>query len=218
MKLLKVFVPIMVLAMFLVACGGAATMDLNKNTVKLEKKGATATLSAVFKDKKDEPIEAKEAVAWASSDSSVATVSAGQVIAVGTGTATVTATSGAMSASAKVTVQIPAKLVLSPSALKLKDGNSGQFTAKLLDEKGGAITGKKIAFSSNVKSVAGVSGTGAVKAKAAGVATITASYGKLSDSSKVTVSGDKKPKKPKGISKKKTKKVKKAAGMKKKKK
>ncbi|MDP8225120.1 MAG: Ig-like domain-containing protein [Candidatus Lernaella stagnicola] len=192
MKWMKVIMPILALAFLVVACGGgAASMDLNKKAVKLEDKGATAQLSAVFKDKDGNVVDSKNAVKWQTSDATVATVANGTVAAVGTGKATVSAMSGDFTATAAVTVQIPAKVTIAPGVLALKEGAGGAFSAKVLDQKGKLIAGKSPKFSIANSSVASISGGGKVKAKGIGVTGVTATYGGLQATAKVKVTSGK---------------------------
>ncbi len=82
----------------------AASVALNSSTVTLDSLGATSQLTATVSDANGETISGAT-VAWASSDTDVATVSsAGLVTAVLSGTVTVTATSGSASTTALVTV------------------------------------------------------------------------------------------------------------------
>ncbi|MBQ6082023.1 MAG: Ig-like domain-containing protein [Bacteroidales bacterium] len=76
-------------------------MALDRTELSL-KPGVEATLTVVFS-----PADATDIpeVVWESSDNSVATVSEGNVVAVGDGTAVITATAGAFSASCTVTVK-----------------------------------------------------------------------------------------------------------------
>ena len=79
--------------------------------------GATVQLSAIVRDQNGQ-VMSGVAVAWASSDLSVATVSAvGLVTAVGNGTATVTASSGELFDSAIVTVE------QRPASINVASGN-----------------------------------------------------------------------------------------------
>ena len=207
MKWCKVIVPIVVLAFLVVACGGGpASLDLSKKAVKIEKKNATATLAPVFKDKDGNTVSSKTAVTWSTSDAGVATVANGVVKAVSTGKATISAIAGELTATATVTVQIPAKVTIAPSVLKLMEGKSGSFSGKVLDQKGKLIAGKSPKFTIANSTVAAISGGGKVTAKGAGVTTVTATYGGLSATAQVKVKSEKAAPEPKGFSKKKKKK------------
>jgi len=112
---------------------------------------------------------------WKSSDTSVATVSNGTVTAKAVGTATITATSNnGKSATATVTVSkddvAVTSVSVSPTSLNLTVGDTGELTATVSPSN---ATDKTLTWISSNTSVATVS-DGAVTAKAAGTATITA--------------------------------------------
>lgn len=104
------------------------------------------------------------AVTWSSSNTSVATVSAGKVTAKKAGSATITAVVDGKSLTCKVTVKKP---VLSAKSCTI---TAGQKKTLKVTKKSGKVTWK-----SSKKSVATVSSKGVVKAKKAGTAKITAS-------------------------------------------
>ena len=82
----------------------ATTVTVNPRSVSFTALGETARFTAEVRDQNGQ-VMAGAAVAWASSDASVATVDAsGEVTAAGNGTATITATAGSASGSAAVTV------------------------------------------------------------------------------------------------------------------
>jgi len=85
----------------------AAVVAVSPEATTLTALGATAPLAATVRDAGGS-VMVGAAIAWASSNTDVATVSAaGVVTAVGNGTATITATSGGVSGTATVTVAIP---------------------------------------------------------------------------------------------------------------
>lgn len=90
-------------AIAVVSINGQAKVSLDKSTVAMLTTDDPVTVTA-----KTIPVDAT--VTWASSDSSVATVSAGKITAVGAGTATITASvgSGATGDSATCTVTVSA--------------------------------------------------------------------------------------------------------------
>jgi len=146
----------------------AATVKLNYSSVTLEV-GSTKTLSVVG---------SKSKVSWLSSKKSVATVSsAGKVTAKAVGTATIYASVAGKKLSAKVTVKKPIKL--NYTSVTLEKG-----ATKTLKVTG---TSSKVTWSSSKNSVATVSSTGKVTAKAVGTATIYASVAGKKLSAKVTV-------------------------------
>ena len=151
--------------------------------------GRTATLTATAKDV-DGNVIAGRAVGWATSNASVATVSAaGLVTAVAAGTVTVSATVDAKTGQADVTVlPVPAASVrLTPRTTALAPGATRQLTAVALDAGGNVLEGRTVEWSSDAPSVATVSATGLVQAVAPGYADIRATIeGKWSTTS-VTV-------------------------------
>ncbi len=137
--------------------------------------GATKQLTATIA-----PSNAtNKAVTWTSSNTSVATVSStGLVTAKAAGTATITATAqdgSGKKGTCTVTVTNPTVLVtsvtVSPSSATLNVGNTKQLTATIAPSN---ATNKAVTWSSSNTSVATVSSSGLVTAKAAGTATITA--------------------------------------------
>jgi len=151
--------------------------------------GRTATLTATAKDA-DGNVIAGRAVQWATSNTSVATVSAaGLVTAVAEGTATVSATVDGKTGQADVTVlPVPAASVrLTPRTMVLDPGTTRQLAAAALDAGGNVLEGRTIEWSTDAPSVATVSATGLVQAVAPGYADIRATIeGKWSTTS-VTV-------------------------------
>ena len=124
-------------------------------------------------------------VTWKSSDTSVATVSGGKVVAKKAGTATITARVGTKTASCKITVVVPLKSIsLNKSSISLKAGDDQMLyytTAPTGNTDKGAIT-----WSSSNTAVATVSG-GRVIAKKAGSAVITVKKSGKTATCKVTV-------------------------------
>lgn len=113
-------------------------------------------------------------IIWKSSNASVATVNNGVVTGVSAGTATITATSeGGFTATCTVTVSNVAvtSVSISPTTAALSVGSTKQLSATVLPTN---ATNKNVSWSSNNTSVASVSSTGLVTAKAVGTATITA--------------------------------------------
>ena len=136
-------------------------------------------------------------VIWASSDTSVATVSqAGIVTALAEGTATITVTTvnGSKTASCEVTVN-PADpnvvavtgVSVEPTTLAMSVGESKTLTAAVQPDD---ATNKNVLWASSNSSVATVSQAGIVSALALGTATITATTvnGSKTASCEVTVS------------------------------
>ena len=152
--------------------------------------GDTLRLSAEAVDANGHAVAAAE-FAWASSDTSVATVDAsGLATAVGNGAANVTASSGAVFASAAVTVeQRPASVDVGPATSTLASvGDSVRLSAQVLDANlnlVGAVEG--VTWSSDNPSVATVDTDGLVTAVGNGSASVTASFEDLSTTATVAV-------------------------------
>ncbi len=117
------------------------------------------------------------AVTWASSNTSIASVSTSGVVtavAAGAATITVTTTDGGLTASTAVTVTstVPATgVTVSPSTVALAPGRTQTLTAAVLPSN---ATNKAVTWSSSSVQVATVSAAGLVTAVGEGSATITA--------------------------------------------
>ncbi len=129
---------------------------------------------------------------WKTSDSSVASVSAGKVTAVGAGRVMVTATSGKFSASATVQVTSAAvnlvSITLSPKASSLPVNTSLQFTATGTYKDGSSrdLTAL-VNWASFSVATATISPSGLATGIAAGSTTISASLGSIAGTTKLTV-------------------------------
>ncbi|MDE6379854.1 MAG: Ig-like domain-containing protein [Muribaculaceae bacterium] len=127
------------------------------------------------------------AVAWSSSDATVAKVeSDGTVTALAIGSAVITATSDGKSATCQVNVVRPYVRSISLSQEKWEGhaGDSFKLTATILPEDAADAT---VTWSSSAAGVATVGTDGTVTAVAVGSAVITASCGNVSASCQVTV-------------------------------
>jgi hypothetical protein len=131
-----------------------------------------------------------------SSAPNVASVTNGVVTGVSPGNATITATltteAGSQSATAQVTVtQAPVATVTidPPAKTTILIGETLQLTAKTLDARGNALTGRPITWTSSAPNVASVTSTaGVVTGAVAGTTSITASSeGKPSAGMTITV-------------------------------
>lgn len=80
-----------------------------------------------------------------------------------------------------------ASVVVTPAAAALQSGQTAQLTASPQDAGGAALSGRAITWSSGNSSVASISASGLVTAKAAGSATITATSEGQSGSASVSV-------------------------------
>ena len=133
------------------------------------------------------------AITWTSSNQGVATVSStGLVSAVSVGTAQITATSEGQNGNATLTVTtvppVPvASVSVSIASSSLNPGQTTQATAVTRDANNNVLTGRSISWISSNSSVATVSGTGLVRAVAAGTAQITATSEGQSGNATLTV-------------------------------
>ena len=128
-------------------------------------------------------------LAWSSADTTVAVVdSAGLVTAVGGGAATVTARAGEASGDAIVSVmQSVDSVTVSPPADTITPGDTLRLVAEAYDESGHVVAGASFAWSSSNAAVATVDPSGLVRGAGEGTATITATAGDVSGTSKITV-------------------------------
>jgi uncharacterized protein YjdB len=136
----------------------------------------TGTLAATLKDAAGNVLTGR-VVTWTSSLGAIATVSStGVVTGQSPGTTTITATSEGKSGTATVVVQAgPAATVLvTPSPVSVRLGNSVQLTATAFDALGNWITGRSFAWATSSGAVATVTSTGVVTARRTGTVTITA--------------------------------------------
>ena len=154
----------------------ATTVTVTPATAELAALGATVQLSARVLDQNGQAM-AGAAVAWSSSDASVASVDAsGLVAAVGNGTGTITATSGGASGNASVTVaQAAVKLEVAPDSIDaLLPGDTLRLSAEATDANGHAIADAAFDWSSSDTLVATVDTAALVRAVGPGNATVTA--------------------------------------------
>jgi uncharacterized protein YjdB len=151
--------------------------------------GQTAQLAVATKDSAGNVLTGRT-VTWASSSTTVATVSAGGLVtARAAGSATITATSEGKSGTAAVSVTVVpvASVSVSPASSTMSVGGTTQLTATPKDSAGNALTGRVVTWASSAPAVATVSGSGLVTAVAAGAATITATSEGRSGTAAVTV-------------------------------
>ncbi len=129
---------------------------------------------------------------WKTSDSSVASVAAGKLTAVGAGTVMVTATSGKFSATATVQVTSAAtnlaSITVSPAASSLPVNTSLQFTATGTYKDGSSrdLT-VLVNWASFSTATATISPSGLATGLAAGSTTISASLGSIAGTTSLTV-------------------------------
>src|SRR2546429_282718 len=138
--------------------------------------GQTVQLVATPKDANGNPLSGRT-VTWASSNTSVATVSASGLVTgnVG-GTSTITV------------VHVPvASVSVAPASASVQAGSAIQLTATPKDANGNPLSGRTVSWSSSNTSVATVSSSGLVTGVTVGSATITATSEGQSGTSAITV-------------------------------
>ncbi len=165
-----------------------SAISLSSNTLALTV-GQESRLQATVRDD-DGGVLTDAPVDWKSSNASVATVDAdGLVHGVAQGNAKITATAGDVSAEATVTVSpVPANaVVVSPGEATIFVGATVTLTASVTDSHGNPLPGRPVEWSTSAASVATVSSSGVVTAKAPGKATITAKSEGKSGTSTITV-------------------------------
>ena len=162
------------------------------STATLTAIGQTVQLTASVVDQNDSTIS-EAAVAWTSSDTLIATVSAeGVVTARKNGDARITATSGNVSASAGITVsQTVARIIITPSMADVDHGANAQSNSRprYWIENDMPVTEAILVWASSDTSVAAVDAEGLVTALNNGDARITATSGDESASADVSVTG-----------------------------
>jgi trimeric autotransporter adhesin len=175
------------IATITVARTSVANVVLLPNRVDLTI-GATFQLSASALDANGTTMTDR-AIIWKTSNPGVATVSTGGLITgVATGTATVTAASEGKSSTSTVTVSQGAvsRVDVTPATVSMQPGQTQQLVAAPKDAKGNVISGKTVVWASDNLAVATVN-AGAVLARSAGAATITATVDGVPGHSQVSV-------------------------------
>lgn len=156
------------------------SITLNKTSLEMVK-GSVETLIATIK-----PNDAfEQSASWASSDSTVVSVYAGELKALKGGHATITASAGSKSAKCDITVIVLVESVsIDKSSLTLEEGEIMKLTAIITPSD---ATDKKIVWTSSSPDIAGVDSTGIVTAKKRGSATITATAGGKKGECRITI-------------------------------
>jgi len=159
--------------------------------------GGTQQLTGVTKDANGQVLTGRT-ITWASSNTSVLTVSAAgspaTVTAVGVGTATITATSETVSSAPTPTITVNpipvATVTVTPATANLVLGitPTQQLTAATKDANGNPLSGRLVTWTSSNTAAATVNASGLVTAVAAGSTTITATSEGQSGTSSITVS------------------------------
>ena len=168
----------------------ATTVTVNPGSAALDALEETARLTAEVRDQ-NRQVMAGAAVAWSSSDASVATVDAsGLVTAVANGSATITATAGSVSGTGAVTVaQVVTAVAVSPSADTLVAfGDTVRLVAEATDANGHSVEAvTEFVWSSSDTLVAVVDSAGLLTAVGGGTTTVTAAAGEVAGAVPVTV-------------------------------
>ena len=164
------------------------TVVVTPDSVMFTAVGDTVRLSSQVRDQIGRPMEGA-AVAWASSDTQVATVdSVGLVTASGNGTASINATAGGVSGTARVTTaQLPGSVVVSPSADTIAPGDTLRLVAEAIDRNGHRVAGAEFTWASSRTSVATVDASGLVRGVGEGAATMAAAAGTARGTAEITV-------------------------------
>ena len=196
----RVFLPFALLPLvFLYTCGKdsptepapqtPSRISLSATIATLNAIGESFLLTATVLDQEGKVITGA-ALTWRSNNTNVATVTGnGQVTAAANGTAQITATAGNASASATITVaQAASRVVITPATVTLNSvGETLQLEAAAYDANNAAITGARLAWSSEDPAVVTVSASGLVTAVANGSTRITATSGDGSASANAAV-------------------------------
>lgn len=150
--------------------------------------GDTATLSAVARNASGSTLTGAT-MTWASSDSTVATVSAtGRATARRAGSAQITASAGGKSGSASVTVNaIPVDRITVSAIPEITVRGTHQASAVLLGARGDTLRGRSIAWQTSDTTVARIDDVGSVIAIRAGTVTLTATSEGKQGSTTLTV-------------------------------
>jgi len=150
--------------------------------------GSTVQLTGTAGDANGHAV-ADSAVAWTSSDTTVATVAeTGLVTAIEEGTATITGSVAGFEGTAAITVVLPvASVTVSPGADTIAVGGSAPLTATVADSGGTALADRVVTWSSADTAIATVDSTGSVTGVAVGTTTITAESGGVSGDATVVV-------------------------------
>ncbi len=148
----------------------------------------TTRLSVTAQDGSGNTLTASQ-LAWMSTNTSVATVSStGLVRSAGNGTASVIASYGGVADTTTVSVrQQVASVTVSPSPDSMTVGDTLSLKASATDANGVAIAGASFTWSSGNATVASVSSSGTVTAKAAGTTSVTALSGSVSGRAQIVV-------------------------------
>ena len=167
----------------------ATTVTINPGSAALSALGETARFTAEVRDQNGQ-VMAEAAVAWASSDASIATVDAsGVATAAANGSATITATAGSVSGTAVVTVaQMVSAVAVSPAADTLVAfGDTVRLVAEAIDANGHGVAGSEFSWSSSDTLVARVDDSGLVESLAEGEVVVAATASGVNGGAQLSV-------------------------------
>ena len=167
----------------------ATTVTVHPGSAALSALGETARFTAEVRDQNGQ-VMAGAAVAWTSSDASVATVDASAVVtAAANGSATITATTGSVSGTAAVTVaQVVTAVAVSPAADTLVAfGDTVRLVAEATDANGHGVAGSEFSWSSSDTLVARVDDSGLVESLAEGEVVVAATASGVNGGAQLSV-------------------------------
>lgn len=157
--------------------------------------GASQQLAAAGVDANGNPVS-NISVTWSSSNTAIATISAGVVRAVAPGSAYIRVSSGTARDSAAITVtgstppppptSVLTTITITPNAPTLVVGATQTFTATAKDQNGSAMSGVSFTWSSSNPLLMSVN-NGVVTALAVGLATLNVSSGGVNASTQVSI-------------------------------
>lgn len=166
----------------------ATTLVLQPAVQTLASFGAVATFAAQLRDTRGGTLQGD--IEWLIDNARVAApLGGGRFQALSDGSATITAVGpGGLVATAVLTVaQQVAQVQVTPPSSSVDLAHTLQLSATARDANGNIMPGAAITWSSSDPTVATVSGTGLVTARAPGAVTITAASGSASGTAAVTV-------------------------------
>ena len=171
---------------FTVSPGAVSKVSVTPNPIAMTT-GDKQSLAVSAQDASGTVLTANNVV-WASSDTKVATVSGGQVTAVGAGTASISATVDGVSGSTSVTVTRPPVGTVAVAPATITVGQKLRLTATVTDTRGNVVTDRVVTWSVPSNLIASVDpSTGEVTGLLPGSVTVTATSEGKSGSALVTV-------------------------------
>ena len=189
------------IALLVLSCGDGAvepdprpapvptTVTITPASASMTSLGETARFTAEVRDQNGQAMTGA-AVAWASSDASVAAVDAsGLVTAAANGRATITATAGSAFGTAGVTVtQVVSVVAVSPAADTLVAfGDTVRLLAEATDANGHVVAGAEFSWSSSDTRVVRVDDSGLVESVGEGSAVVMATASEVTGGAELSV-------------------------------